>query len=161
MTYKTSPRPTTTRLCPQELNRLRDRQELTGNNDNNISPFPSMPALPPPPGLGPFIPPPPFLQPPPSVLIHFNHHHHHDLIIRLVIFIFLHNFHLQILAIGTKDYLEIYLVHRHRLLLGKKAKEKVFQDSIQEELDDTIYELPDPPKLELGHGLLNSLGVKG
>ena len=127
VTYKTSPRPTTTRLCPQELNRLRDRQELTGNNDNNISPFPSMPALPPPPGLGPFIPPPPFLQPPPSVLIHFNHHHHHDLIIHLVIFIFLHNFHLQILAIGTKDYLEIYLVHRHRLLLEKKAKEKFFR----------------------------------
>ena len=34
------------------------------------------------------------------------------------------------------------------------------QDSAQKELDDTIYELPDPPKLELGDGLLNSLGVK-
>ena len=27
-------------------------------------------------------------------------------------------------------------------------------------MDNTIYELPDPPKPELGDGLLNSLGVK-
>ena len=35
-------------------------------------------------------------------LIHFNHHHQ-DLIILLVIFIFLHNFYLQILVAETKD----------------------------------------------------------
>ena len=28
-------------------------------------------------------------------------------------------------------------------------------------MDDTIYELLDPPKLELGDGLLNILGVEG
>ena len=27
-------------------------------------------------------------------------------------------------------------------------------------MDDTIYELPDPPKLELGDGLLNLLAVQ-
>ena len=30
----------------------------------------------------------------------------------------------------------------------------------QQELDDAIYELPDPPKLELGNGLLNLLDVE-
>ena len=41
-----------------------------------------------------------------------------------------------------------------------KEKEKVIQDSVQRELDDTIYELPDPPKLELRDSLLNMLGVE-
>ena len=36
----------------------------------------------------------------------------------------------------------------------ERAKEKV-PDSVQKELVKTIYELPDPPKLELGDGLLN------
>ena len=40
-------------------------------------------------------------------LIHFNHHHL-DLIILLVIFKFLHNFHLLV-STTLKDYLEIYL----------------------------------------------------
>ena len=43
-------------------------------------------------------------------------------------------------------------------LTREKEKEKVAQDSVQKELDDTIYELPDPARLELG--LLNSLGVE-
>ena len=46
------------------------------------------------------------------------------------------------------------MVRRHRPLL-----EKVVQNSAQRELDKTIYELPDPPRLELVNGLLNSLGV--
>ena len=41
-----------------------------------------------------------------------------------------------------------------------KEKEKVIQDSVKKESDDTIYELPDPPKLELRDGLLNTLGVE-
>ena len=45
-------------------------------------------------------------------------------------------------------------------LTREKEKEKVAQDSVQKELDDTIYELPDPARLELGDGLLNSLGVE-
>ena len=40
-----------------------------------------------------------------------------------------------------------------------RENEKV-QDSVWKELDDTIYELPNPPKLELADGLLNSLGVQ-
>ena len=107
------------------LNKLRDRQEPT-NNNNNISPLPLPPVLPPHSGPGPFIPPPPPFQPPPPVLIHFNNHHR-DLIILLGIFIFLHNFHLQILTIETKDYLEIYLIHRHRLLLEKEKKARLFR----------------------------------
>ena len=39
-------------------------------------------------------------------------------------------------------------------------KEKVVNENVQKELDDTIHELPDPPKLELGDGLLNTLRVK-
>ena len=46
------------------------------------------------------------------------------------------------------------MVRRNRPLL-----EKVVQNSAQRELDKTIYELPDPPRLELVNGLLNSLGV--
>ena len=65
------------------------------------------------------------------------------------------------MAIGTKNQLEIYLLHRYRQILAKeREKEKVVQDSVQTELDDTIYELSDPPKLELGDRLLNSLGVE-
>ena len=40
-------------------------------------------------------------------------------------------------------------------------KRKKLIDDVQQQLDDTLYELPDnPPKLELGDGLLNSLGVE-
>ena len=46
------------------------------------------------------------------------------------------------------------MVRRHRPLL-----EKVVQNSVQRELDKTIYELPDPVRLELVDGLLSSLGV--
>ena len=42
----------------------------------------------------------------------------------------------------------------------EKQKEKTVQDSVQKELDNTIYELPDPPTLELGDGLLDVLGVE-
>ena len=42
----------------------------------------------------------------------------------------------------------------------EKEQEKVVQGSVQQELDKVIYELPDPPKLELGDDLLNSLGVE-
>lgn len=41
-----------------------------------------------------------------------------------------------------------------------KEKEKVIQDSVKKESDDTIDELPDPPKLELRDGLLNTLCVE-
>ena len=45
-------------------------------------------------------------------------------------------------------------------LTREKKREQVVQDSVQQELDNAIYELPDPPKFELGDGLLNSLGVE-
>ena len=42
-----------------------------------------------------------------------------------------------------------------------REKEKNVRDDVQQQLDDTLYELrDDPPKLELGDGLLNSLGVE-
>ena len=41
-----------------------------------------------------------------------------------------------------------------------REKEKVAKDNVQRELDDTIHELPDPPKLELGDCLFNTLGVE-
>ena len=43
----------------------------------------------------------------------------------------------------------------------EKEQEKVVQSSVQKELDDTIYKLPDMPTLELGDGLLNALEVEG
>ena len=45
-------------------------------------------------------------------------------------------------------------------LIRKKEQEKVAQDSVQKELDNTIYELPDIPTLELRDGLLDALGVE-
>ena len=47
-----------------------------------------------------------------------------------------------------------------KTLTREKEREKVVQDSVQQESDDAIYKLPDPPKLELGDGLLNSLGIE-
>ena len=42
-----------------------------------------------------------------------------------------------------------------------REKEKTVKGNIQQQLDDTLYELPDnPPKLELGDCLLNLLGVE-
>ena len=58
----------------------------------------------------------------------------------------------------TKDCQETYLVWRHRPLLEKKEKDVL--DSVQRELDKAIYELPDPPGLELGDGLLILLSVQ-
>ena len=43
--------------------------------------------------------------------------------------------------------------------MKEKVAQKFVQNNAQKELDDTIFEFPDPPKLELGDGLLNSLGV--
>lgn len=34
------------------------------------------------------------------------------------------------------------------------------KDNVQKELDSTIFELPDPPKHELGDNLISLLGVK-
>ena len=42
----------------------------------------------------------------------------------------------------------------------EKQKGKIVRNSVQKELDNTIYELPDPPTLELGDGLLDLLGVE-
>ena len=44
-----------------------------------------------------------------------------------------------------------------QILTREKEKEKIVKDSVQSELGETIYELPDPPRLELGEDLLNSL----
>ena len=45
---------------------------------------------------------------------------------------------------------------------GTNIKQKTRKkNNIQKELDDKIYELPDdPPKLELGDGLINVLGAQ-
>ena len=59
-------------------------------------------------------------------LIHFNHHHQ-DLIILLEIFIFQHNFHLQILAIENKDCLETYLANRQKPSPEKEKRKNLFR----------------------------------
>ena len=52
------------------------------------------------------------------------------------------------------------IVGQKQTLTREKEWEKVAQGSVQQELDDAIYELSDPPKLELGNGLLNLLDVE-
>ena len=44
--------------------------------------------------------------------------------------------------------------------MKEKVAQKFVQNNVQKELDDTIFEFPDLPKLELGDGLLNSLCVE-
>ena len=135
------------------LNKLRDRQKPKNNNSNNISPPRSLSALPPP-GRGPFIPPPPLYQPAPSVFYSFHPpplRHDSSLV----------NFHIPAqLSSGNFGNRDQGLFGNLNTLTREKEKEKVVQDSVQKELGDTIYELPDPPKLELGDGLLNSLGAE-
>ena len=41
-----------------------------------------------------------------------------------------------------------------------REREQTVQKEVQKELEDTIYELPDPSRLELGDVVLNSLGVE-
>ena len=47
-----------------------------------------------------------------------------------------------------------------QVLTREKEQKKIIKSDVQWKLDDMIYELPDPPKLELGDGLLNPLGVE-
>ena len=143
----------------RQVKRYWNRTKKSNNNNNNLSSPSSPPSLLH--GPGPFIPPPPplpfqhplpvfnsFQTPPPRSDSSFG------------------NFHIPAqLSSGTFG-------NRERGLSGKilgsqtqtptreKEKEKVFQDSVQKELDDTIFELPDHPRLELGDGLLNSLVVE-
>ena len=44
--------------------------------------------------------------------------------------------------------------------MKEKVAQEFVQNNVQKELDDTIFEFPDPPNFELGDGLLNSLGVE-
>ena len=139
------------------LNKLRDRQELPDNN--NISPLPSTPVLPPGLGQGPGLPPPPpFIPPLPPSEGFFNSFQplppRSDNSFG--------NFHIPA-QLSSASF------HNNQGLSGnlfgsqiqvlEREKEKV-QDSVQKELDNIIYELPGPPKLELVDGLLNSLPVQ-
>ena len=137
------------------LNRLRDVQEPTNNNNNNnIFPLPSPPALP----LGPrpFIPPLPPFQPSPSVFNSFqppapeSNNSFGNFHIPA---------HLSSTNFGNRDQgLSGHIFgSQTQTLLREKEKEKVVQHSVQK---DTIYKLVDPSRLELGDGLLNSLGVE-
>ena len=140
------------------MNNLKNIQEPTYNN--NISPPPLPPALLP--GLGqalglpsspPFILPPPSsgglftsFQPPPARSDNsFGNFHIRP---QLSCVNFSNTQGLSGNSFGSKTQ------------VLEREKEKL-QDSVQKELDDTIYELPDPPKLvELGDGLLNLLSVQ-
>ena len=135
------------------LDRLRDRQEP--GPSNNLLPPPSPPSFSLP--SGPFIPPPsPPFQPPPSIFNSFlpppprpdNN---------------FGNFHvpaqLSSASFPTQGP-SGNLFGSQTATLTMEKQEKIVQDSVQKELDDTIYELPDPPTLELGDGLLDVLGVE-
>ena len=137
------------------MNRLRDRQEP--RDDNNLSPPPSPPAfsLPPAPGPSPrfFLPPAPSFQPLPERFLDSSQSQQFRPDNSFG------NFHVPA-QLSSANF------NKNEKLSGNlfgsltQVREKVPLDSIQKELYDTIYELPDPPKLELGDGLLNSLGVQ-
>ena len=141
------------------MNRLRDRQEP--KDDNNISPPPLPPAFRPPlaPGTSPRFPLPPLpsFQPLPESFLDssrpqqfrpdnsFGNFH-------IPAQLSFANFNRNEKASGN--------LFGSLTQMKEKVAEKFFQNGVQKELDDTIYELPDPPKLELGDGLLNTLGVE-
>ena len=137
------------------LNRLRDRQEP--KSDNNLSPPPSSPAFPLPAAPGPsprfFLPPAPSFQPLPERFLDSSQSQQFRPDNSFG------NFHVPA-QLSSANF------NKNEKLSGNlfgsltQVREKVAQDSVQKELYDTICELPDPPKLELGDGLLNSLGVQ-
>ena len=142
-----------------QLNRLRDRQE--SKDDNNISPPPLPPAFPPP------------LAPGTSPRFSFTTTTFLSTITRK----FLDssrpqqfrpdnsfgNFHIPA-QLSSANFNRNEKASGNLFVSLTQVKEKVaekfVQNGVQKELDDTIYELPDPPKLELGDGLLNTLGVQ-
>ena len=137
------------------LNRLRGRQKP--KDDNNLSPPPSPPAFPPPPAPGtshgfPLPPPPSFQALPESFLDSTRPQQFRP-------DSSFGNFHIPA-QLPSANF------NRNEKPSGNlfgsltQVKEKFVQNSVQKELDDTFYELPDPPELELGDGLLNTLGVK-
>ena len=138
-------------------NRLRDRPGPTNNNNNNLSSLLSPLPLPPPPDSGPFISHPPPFQPPPSVFNSFQPRPSRP-------DNSLGNSHipaqLSPANFGNRDQglFGNLFGSQAQTLTRETEKQKVAQYSVQKELDNTIYELPDPPKLEVGDGLLNSLG---
>ena len=136
------------------MNELRDRQEPT--NSNNIFSPPLPPAIPAP-GPGPFITllQPPFQlpqsvfnsfqPPPPRPDKSFG------------------NFHIPA-RLSSANFGNRYqglsgnlLGLQTQIFTREKEKEKIVKDTVQSKLGETIYELPDPPRLELGDDLLNSL----
>ena len=54
--------------------------------------------------------------------------------------------------------LQVYLAHKQLPSRDKKSVAPKDDKSIQ--IDDSIYKLPDQPDLELGDGLINTLGVE-
>ena len=137
------------------MSKLTHRQDLTHNN--NLSPPPSPSVLAP--GQGAGLPPAPALiqpslpsegflnsfQPPPPRSDNFSG-----------------NFHIPAqLSFASFNNTQVL----SRIVFGSQTQvlereNKKVQDSVQKELDNTNYELPDPPKLELGDSLLNSLGFQ-
>ena len=123
----------------------------------NTSPPPSPPALPPPPGPSPFIPPPPPFLPPPSGEFFESSQPQQPRSNNPF-----GTFHIPAqhssACFNNNQGLSGNLFGSQTQTLTRE-KEQV-KDNAQRELDDTIYELPDPPKLELGDGLFNLLAVQ-
>ena len=159
------------------LNRLKERQEPKNNNNNTLSPPPS--PLPPSPSA-PFIPPPPALfQPAPSVFDSFQPQAPRtDSNFQPPPSIFnsfqqpaprtdknFGNFHVpaQLSSFNrpsAKGPSNNLFGSQTAVLNREKEQENVVQESVQKELDDTLYKLPDMSILELGDGLLNALRVE-
>ena len=98
--------------------------------------------------------------------LHFFSHHHHLLFLHLHFIahnaMFSHRKQLQpppsnfnLLTPPPEFPSADHLFGSHVMTKEKKEEEK---EKIIDEIDNKIYELPDLPKLELGDGLLNTLG---
>ena len=148
---------------PKRLDRLRDRQEAksnnsNNNNSNNISPRPSPPSLLPlaGPSSGPFIPPPPpFILPPSGRFLEpfeqSNNLGNFNILAQTSSFDRPSSFS------GPSSNL---FGSQTAILTREKEQGKFLQDNVQKELDDTIYELLDPPNMGVRVGFLNALGVE-
>ena len=161
------------------MNRLNDRQEPKNNNNNNLLPPPSPPFFSPSPLASFILPPAAPFQHPPSIFDSFqpqaprtdNNYQSPPSIFNS----FqpptprtdknLGNFYVpaQLSSFNkpsAKRPSNNLFGSQAATLTRENEQEKVVQDSVQKELDDTIYELPDMPTLELGDGLLDALGVE-
>ena len=102
------------------------------------------------------------------MIFHLHHHHQHCLLVLIKVWVYLPHLHSYLTHHHQGDFLNLFN-HLHQdqiirsiilIFLYNSPHVSTIKNYLEIYLDDTIYELPDPPKLELGYSLLNTLCVE-